>query len=357
MEMRADFWRNKKVLITGHTGFKGSWLSLWLENLEATVTGYSLAPKTTPNLFDKANLTNSMTSVIGDLTNYDLLQECFSKQQPEIVFHLAAQSLVRESYESPRETYSSNVMGTMNVLEACRTCSSVRAVVIVSTDKCYENKEWPRGYMESDRLGGYDPYSSSKACVEILTASYRSSFFNTNNYNQHKVAIATARAGNVIGGGDWAKDRLVPDTIAAIATNTDITLRYPQSIRPWQHVLEPLYGYLTLAERLYNNGSEYAQAWNFGPSSDSAKSVNWVTQYLVNNYPSEIEIVEDENDNLHEAHYLKLDCSLAQDKLEWFPKWDLQTALLKVIAWSKSVQNGDDPRAVCLTQIKAYEAS
>jgi CDP-glucose 4,6-dehydratase len=357
MVMNRSFWQGKKVLVTGHTGFKGSWLCLWLESLGAVVTGYSLAPDNDTNLFEKAQIENGMTSVISDLANFELLKACFSDQQPDIVFHLAAQALVRESYSSPRLTYATNVMGTLNVLEACRECKSVRAILLVSTDKCYENNEWHWGYRESDPLGGHDPYSSSKACMEILTASYRRSFFNPEAYTDHNVAIATARAGNVIGGGDWAKDRLVPDTLNAIHNNQPIALRYPAAIRPWQHVLEPLSGYLALAEKLYTEGVQYAQAWNFGPAPESAKSVSWITQFLVNNYPADIKISEDKHEFVHEAQYLKLDCSKANDILKWQPKWDLPTALLKVIEWSKGVQQGEDPRTICLRQINAYEAA
>lgn len=354
MEMNQDFWRDKRVLITGHTGFKGSWLFIWLESLGANVSGYSLAPDTTPNLFDITLKQTSPQSFIGDLGNYASLSQCFSSQQPEIVFHLAAQSLVRESYQSPQSTYATNVMGTMNVLEACRQSSSVRSVVIVTTDKCYENKEWPWGYRETDQLGGYDPYSSSKACVEILTASYRSSFFHPNDYEQHKVAIATARAGNVIGGGDWAKDRLVPDTLNAIEQKQSITLRYPNAIRPWQHVLEPLSGYLTLAQKLYTDGTEFSGAWNFGPSADAAKTVSWITHYLVNHSTTEIEILQDTANQLHESYYLKLDCSMANEKLKWFPRWNIDTALSKIVEWTVAVDAGEDARSVCLSQINEF---
>ncbi|MDC0601549.1 CDP-glucose 4,6-dehydratase [Aliiglaciecola sp.] len=355
--MDINFWKGKRVLITGHTGFKGSWLCLWLKSLGAEISGYALSPNLTHNLFDAAQIRNDITHHVGNLADPKFLQDCINQQRPQIVFHLAAQAIVRESYESPKQTYETNVMGTLNLLEACRNCKSIKAMVIVSTDKCYENKEWHWGYRESDELGGHDPYSSSKACMEILISSYRRSYFSGDFDAQKKLAIATARAGNVIGGGDWAKDRLVPDILDAIKKKSSISLRYPYSIRPWQHVLEPLSGYINLAEKLYSDGTEYAKAWNFGPEDESAKTVRWITDFVIKNYPSDIKIIEDERDSPHEAKYLKLDCSQSKNSLNWRAKWDLESALLKVIEWSKSTQQDEHPRAVCLRQIAAYESS
>ena len=352
MEVSTPFWRNKKVLVTGHTGFKGSWLSLWLQQLGAKVTGYSLEPATQPSLFEQADVSDGMDSIIGDIRDLAKLQEIFNKVQPEIVFHLAAQALVRESYSDPVTTYTTNVIGSLNVLEAIRHTPSVRAVVMVSTDKCYDNKEWSWGYREIDPLGGYDPYSSSKGCMEIMLASYRSSYFSANSYAEHGTAIASARAGNVIGGGDWTSDRLVPDIIDHIRRKQDITLRYPHAIRPWQHVLEPLSGYMRLAELLFSKGCNYAQSWNFGPEENSAKSVKWISEYLVGRSNSTINITIDKDTHPHEAAYLKLDCSKAAMKLDWQPKWSLPEALDRVLNW---VPNHDsNARDICLKQIAEY---
>lgn len=355
MVISPNFWQHRRVLVTGHTGFKGSWLCLWLQHMGADVSGYSNAPDKTNNLFDMAKIESGMQSTIADLSNYAELKASFDQSQPEIVFHLAAQALVRDSYHDPRLTYTTNVMGTLNVLEACRESDSVRSVIIVSTDKCYENQEWHWAYRETDRLGGYDPYSSSKACMELLVSSYRSSFFHPDNYEQHKVAIATVRAGNVIGGGDFANDRIIPDILSAIKTNDSITLRNPTAMRPWQHVLEPLSGYLQLAEKLVTNGSQFAHPWNFGPAMDASKPVNWITQFIVQNYPSNIEVIEENDTNLHEAQQLALDCSLANSKLKWKAQWTLRVALTKVIEWSQHVEKGGSPRDICLQQINDYQ--
>lgn len=352
MEMISSFWNNKKVLITGHTGFKGSWLALWLQSLGAKVTGYSLEPSTHPNLFEQANVSDGMESIIGDIRDQIQLQQVFIKHQPEIIFHLAAQALVRESYLDPVTTYTTNVIGSLNVLEAIRHTSSVRAVVMVSSDKCYDNKEWPWGYRETDPIGGHDPYSSSKGCMEIMLASYRSSFFPFNKYTEHGTAIASARAGNVIGGGDWAKNRLVPDIVSHIQNKQDITLRYPNAIRPWQHVLEPLAGYMRLAELLFLEGCDYAQSWNFGPEEHSAKSVKWITDYLLSVSDAGIDIKIEDQEQPHEAAYLKLDCSKAAMKLNWQPKWSLQEALDKVLDWVENHQQ--NARSTCLEQIAEY---
>ena len=284
MGIDLKFWSGKSVFLTGHTGFKGGWLSLWLNYLGANVTGYSLAPKTLPNLFQLASIENDLSSVIGDIRDLNVLQKTLSKVNPEIVFHMAAQPIVRYSYENPIETYQTNVMGTAHLLEAVRHVKSVKAVVIVTSDKCYDNQEKLSGYKEDDPMGGYDPYSNSKGCAELVTSSYRLSFFNPEKYQEHGVAIASARAGNVIGGGDWASDRLIPDFVRSMAKNERLNIRNPLAIRPWQHVLEPLSGYLILAQMLYNKGCEFAEPWNFGPLQSEAKNVEWIANQLVKNW-------------------------------------------------------------------------
>ncbi len=352
--MNVDFWQGKRVLVTGHTGFKGSWLCLLLERLGAIVIGYSRKPESQPNLYDMACVEKGITSIIGELSDDELLQSSFAKYKPEIVFHLAAQALVIESYHTPKQTYETNVIGTLNVLEACRRADSVRSIVLVSTDKCYENQEWSWGYRESDRLGGYDPYSSSKACMEILASSYRSSFFPPEQYTKHNVALATVRAGNVIGGGDFSENRIIPDILNAIKNKTKISLRNPTAVRPWQHVLEPLYGYLKVAEKMAVDGSEYVHAWNFGPDKDATRTVNWITEFIVQNYPSEVEVVQEGEVVLHEAQLLALDCSLANSKLKWYPRWTIEKALRSIIEWSQHVESGDSARDICLQQITDY---
>ncbi len=347
--IRPEFWRAKKVLVTGHTGFKGSWLAIWLQSLGAEVIGIALEPDSEPNLFQQADVEKGMTSVIGDICDLDLLVETVQQFQPDIIFHLAAQALVRESYLDPVETYQTNVIGTMNVLEAIRNCNSVQAAVMVTTDKCYDNKEWQWPYRENDRLGGHDPYSSSKACAELLIDSYRRSFFT----NPDSAAIASARAGNVIGGGDWAKDRLIPDILSAYNSQQDLKIRYPEAIRPWQHVLEPLHGYLLLAEKLFAGGFDYAQAWNFGPLNDSVKSVRWIADYFAQRWP-EFNWQLDGNEQLHEAGILKLDCSKAHEQLGWQPNWNLQQALDRIIVWTELFNEQHDMKQVCLDQIADY---
>ncbi len=347
--INPEFWQGKKVLVTGHTGFKGSWLSIWLQSLGADVLGVALEPDNEPNLFEQANVGLGMASVIGDICDLDFLIETVQQYQPDIVFHLAAQALVRESYNDPVETYQTNVLGTMNVLEAIRACEQVKAAVMVTTDKCYDNKEWQWPYRENDRLGGHDPYSSSKACAEILIESYRRSFFS----KPDSAAIASARAGNVIGGGDWAKDRLIPDILSAYNSQKDLKIRYPEAIRPWQHVLDPLHGYLLLAEKLFSDGSEYAQAWNFGPSNDSVKPVRWIADYFAQRW-SEFNWQLDGDDQLHEAGILKLDCSKAHKHLDWQPRWEIEQALDYIIAWTDRFNEQQDMKQVCLQQIADY---
>jgi CDP-glucose 4,6-dehydratase len=350
MTNNPNFWRGKRVFLTGHTGFKGSWLSLWLQSLGAEVTGYALTPPTKPNLFEVAGVTTGMTSVSADIRDLPTLQRAMQMAQPNIVIHMAAQALVRLSYAEPVETYATNVMGTVHVLESVRHTPSVKAVVVVTTDKCYENKEWPWGYRENEPMGGHDPYSSSKGCAELVTAAYRTSFFQ-----QHGVAVATARAGNVIGGGDWAADRLVPDILRAFEQNQPVVIRNPQATRPWQHVLEPLSGYLSLAERLYTNGQAYAESWNFGPKEDDARPVQWIVENLVRSWGNGASWQQDGGVHPHEANYLKLDISKANGRLGWKPRWTLGTALEHITSWHQSWLRQDNMKQLCLAQVQQYE--
>lgn len=351
------FWRGKKVFLTGHTGFKGSWLSLWLNSLGAHVTGYALEPPTAPSLFKLAEIKELVASIIADVRDLERLKSEMLEAAPDIVFHLAAQPLVRDSYRIPVETYSINVMGTVHLLEAVRCCPSVKAVVNVTTDKCYENREWFWGYRENEPMGGYDPYSNSKGCSELVTAAYRSSYFNPADFGNHGVAVATARAGNVIGGGDWANDRLVPDIIRSLLANKIVKIRNPHAIRPWQHVLEPLSGYLVLAQKLYENGGNFADGWNFGSLDEDAKPVEWVVKRLCEQWGNEAQYEIDSGAYPHEAHYLKLDCSKARSLLGWRQRWGLAEAIDKTVAWTRSYRDGKDLRGECLQQISEYEES
>lgn len=351
----STFWNNKRVFVTGHTGFKGGWLCLWLNALGAQVHGYALEPPTNQNLFEAAGVGEVVNSKIADIRDAETLLQAMSIAQPDIVLHLAAQPLVRDSYVMPVETYSTNIMGTVNLLEAVRSTPSVKAVVNVTTDKCYENREWVWGYRESDPMGGFDPYSSSKGCSELITAAYRQSFFNPGCQNSRGVAIATARAGNVIGGGDWAKDRLIPDCMEALLNNKAVRIRNPYSIRPWQHVLEPLSGYLMLAEKLYLAGTLYAEAWNFGPLDEDARSVEWIVERMCQKWGDGASYEIDAGDHPHEANYLKLDCSKSRSCLGWKPKWKLEQALDSTCQWVKEYSLGSDARKLCMEQIRQYE--
>lgn len=354
MTINAAFWRGKRVLMTGHTGFKGSWLSLWLQSMGAQVVGYALAPPTNPSLFDIAEVGKGMTSIIGDIRDLEALCATFTTHQPEIVIHMAAQPLVRYSYQAPVETYSTNVMGTVNVLEAVRSTASVKAVVNVTSDKCYDNKEWLWGYRENEAMGGFDPYSSSKGCAELVAAAYRNSYFHPDQYAQHGVALASARAGNVIGGGDWADDRLIPDILRAMSQGKPVQIRNPHAIRPWQHVLEPLSGYLMLAQQLYEQGIALGGAWNFGPHDQDAQPVKWIVAELITAWGNGASWVLDGGDHPHEAHYLKLDCSKAQARLNWQPRWHLDATLRKIVEWHQAYLNAADMRDVTLRQIAQY---
>ncbi len=352
--INCGFWKAKKVFVTGHTGFKGSWLCLWLHALGAEVTGYALEPPTDPNLFGLARVDELVRSVIGDVRDLERLQREMTVAAPEIVIHMAAQPLVRDSYRIPVETYATNVMGTVHLLEAVRGCPFVRAVVNVTTDKVYENREWVWGYRENEPFGGYDPYSNSKGCAELVTAAYRSSYFNPRDYERHGVAVASARAGNVIGGGDWAGDRLIPDCIRALLAGETILIRNPHAIRPWQHVLEPLAGYLLLAERLFTDGPRYAEGWNFGPLDEDARPVEWLVRRLCEMWGGGARYRLDEGEHPHEAHYLKLDCSKARAELGWQPRWGLGQALERIAEWTGVYRGNGDLRQECLRQIEAY---
>lgn len=349
-----SFWAGKNVFLTGHTGFKGSWLSLWLQSMGAKVTGYALPPPTNPSLFAAAEVANGMNSIEGDVGDIAALSKAFVKYQPEIVIHMAAQSLVRYSYANPIETYATNVMGTVHVLEAARQVCSVRAIVNVTSDKCYENREWVWGYRENEAMGGYDPYSNSKGCAELITAAYCNSYFHPEKYQNHGVALASARAGNVIGGGDWAEDRLIPDIMRAIAQGMPVKIRNPHAIRPWQHVLEPLSGYLLLAQKLYEEGATYTGGWNFGPSDEDARTVQWIVEKLTTAWGEGANWLLDGGDHPHEAHYLKLDCSKAKSRLAWHPRWHLDETLIKIIDWQKKYQQGADMKVATLEQIDIY---
>lgn len=348
--VNPSFWKGKKVFLTGHTGFKGSWLSLWLQSMGCVVKGYSLEPPTEPSLFIEANVANGMESKIGDIRDLTILKACMATFNPDILIHMAAQPLVRLSYIEPVETYSTNVMGTVNVLESARSCSNLKAIVSVTTDKCYENKEWEWGYRENEPMGGHDPYSNSKGCAELVSAAYRNSFFNT----PETASIATARAGNVIGGGDWAEDRLIPDILSAFEKSDPVIIRNPLSTRPWQHVLEPLSGYLVLVQHLYEDGNEFAEAWNFGPKEEDCKPVNWILDKMVEEWGNGAEWKLDKNNNPHEAGYLKLDCSKAASRLKWNSKWHLEDTLKTIINWHQDWLRGENMNERCLQEIANY---
>jgi CDP-glucose 4,6-dehydratase len=356
LEVSYSFWSGKKVLISGHSGFKGSWLSIWLKSLGADVIGVSLDPPSSPSLYDKAHISDDIISHRQDIRNLKGLTKIFQKYKPEIVFHLAAQSLVKYSYSNPIETYETNVMGTLNILEAIKNVGSVKAAIMVTSDKCYENTERYEGYVEDDPMGGYDPYSSSKGASELLISSYRNSFFTDINLEKNNTAIASVRAGNVIGGGDWAQDRLIPDIINAFQKKEKVMIRNPHAVRPWQHVLEPLSGYMRLAELLFIEGSTHAEAWNFGPNDEDARPVEWIVERIAYLWGENSKWSKDKNFHEHEAAFLKLDCSKALKNLNWKPKWTLEEALTKVVAWHKEEYlNPSKCREICLNQIQNYQ--
>jgi CDP-glucose 4,6-dehydratase len=350
--MSRSFWKSKRVFLTGHTGFKGGWLALWLADMGAEVHGYALSAPTEPNFFKVCRLEAKLKdSTVADVRDAAALTQAMQAAQPHIVLHLAAQSLVRYSYTAPVETYAVNVMGTVNLLEAIRQTPGVKAVVNVTTDKCYENREWILPYRENEAMGGYDPYSSSKGCSELVTAAYRRSFLEPAG-----IHVASARAGNVIGGGDWAADRLIPDFLRALDAGQMLMIRSPNATRPWQHVLEPLSGYLALAERLYTKGQHFAEAWNFGPEESDARTVQWIVEHLCSLVSGSTWQCDDAPQP-HEANYLKLDSSKAKAKLRWHPRWNLQSALHYTLAWHQAWKSGADMAATSLAQIQEYEAS
>jgi len=351
LEVSPAFWRGKRVFLTGHTGFKGSWLSLWLHGLGARVTGYALQPPTRPSLFALAEVARSMKSITGDVRDLAALRAAMRRARPRLVIHMAAQSLVRDSYADPVGTYATNVMGTVHVLEAARAAGSVAAVLIVTSDKCYENRERKAGYREGEPMGGHDPYSSSKGCAELVTAAYRRSYLGGAG-----VAVATARAGNVIGGADWSKDRLVPDAIRAFAAGRALLIRNPDAVRPWQHVLDPLAGYLTLCEKLCGRGPAYGGAWNFGPVDGDHKPVRWVVDELVQRWGKGAAWKMDRSRKPHEAVMLKLDCSKARARLGWRPRLDLGTALDWSIEWHRRHAAGHEARALAEEQIARFQS-
>ena len=350
--MTPDFWLNRSVFLTGHTGFKGGWIALWLSQLGAKVHGYSLAPPTTPNFFTATQLEDRLqSSTIADIRDLPKLAAALQAAQPSIVIHMAAQPLVRESYNTPVDTFATNVIGTVNVLEAARQAETVQAIVNITTDKCYENQEWLWPYRENDRLGGHDPYSSSKACAEIAAAAYRNSFLA-----KAGIQLASVRAGNVIGGGDWAADRLIPDFLRAIDAGEILRIRSPNAVRPWQHVLEPLSGYLMLAERLVTDGAAFAEAWNFGPEEFDAKPVSWIVEQLCQKLPNARWELEG-TPQPHEAGLLKLDSAKAKSRLGWAPRWSLETALDKTVEWHQAWKERQSILEISINQIDTYVSS
>lgn len=347
-------WRGRRVLVTGHTGFKGGWLCLWLQHLGAEVSGYALAPDTAPCLFEAARVADGMASTLGDVRDPAALEAAVRTHRPEVVFHLAAQAKVLEGYRAPAETYAVNVMGTVHLLEAVRRVGGVRAVVVVTSDKCYDNREWVWGYRERDPLGGFDPYSSSKACAELVTAACRNACFPPVDHARHGTAVATARAGNVIGGGDWASDRLLPDIIRAVRRGRAPTLRHPDAVRPWQHALDPLAGYLTLAERLWTDGPAFGEAWNFGPADDDARPVRWVAERALARWPGAPAWRAEETGTPHEAGLLRLDAAKARARLGWRPRWGLSEAVDRTVDWYRAHAAGSEMRKATLDQIEAF---
>ena len=354
--MNKEFWKGKRVLITGHTGFKGSWLSLWLQSVGSDVLGYALPPPTRPSLFEIAHVEKGKKSIVGDVRDHEYLKSVMVENQPEIIFHMAAQSVVRYSYDNPIETYSTNVMGTVNLLEASRQIGGRRAIIIVTSDKCYKNNEWVWGYRENDPLGGHDPYSNSKACAELVTSAFRSSFFQADNSACNSISVASVRAGNVIGGGDWTENQLLPDIMTAFMEKRPALIRSPSAIRPWQFVLEALDGYISLAELLWASGADFAQGWNFGPEDEDAKPVSWIVEKLSELWGEGACWEVDSVPHPREAKNLKLDSSKAKDLLSWSPKLRLSNALEWVVEWYKAYEKQEGLRELTETQISRYAA-
>lgn len=357
-EIQSHFWKDKKVFLTGHTGFKGGWLALWLSEMGAKVYGFSLVPDAEPSMFTVCDVESAVSlSQFGDIRNRDQVKLAMIQANPDLVFHLAAQPLVRYSYQNPLDTYQTNVMGTAHIMDALRHVNNVRAVVVVTTDKCYENNESSRAYVETDPMGGHDPYSSSKGCAELVTAAYRKSFFSHAKYNDHGVAIATARAGNVIGGGDWSKDRLIPDAIQAFEAGLPLLIRNPNSVRPWQHVLDPLSGYLMLGQALYEAGDSYGGAWNFGPGLDGEKSVAVVVDELIHLWGNGATWRRVVGNHPHEASFLRLNCDKAREQLNWIPKLHLRVALDLTIEWYRAFKIHRNMSKFSRDQITNYRLS
>jgi CDP-glucose 4,6-dehydratase len=350
MGIDPNFWRGRRVLLTGHTGFKGAWLALWLQSLGAQLTGFSNGVPTEPSLYELARVGEGIDSITGDVRDPQALERALERCKPEVVIHMAAQSLVRRSFSDPRETYETNVMGTVNLLDAIRRHEEVRALVNVTSDKCYENREWEWGYREHEPMGGHDPYSNSKGCSELVTSAFRSSFFP----NPDSTRVASARAGNVIGGGDWALDRLIPDIVRAALANETMHVRNPRAVRPWQHVLNPLSGYLVLVEALWER-PEHACGWNFGPSDEDARAVEWIVKRMSELWPEGLRVTHDDGPHPHEARHLKLDSSRARARLGWRPAWDLAEGLSAVVEWYQRMREGEDMHAVTLEQIEAFQ--
>ena len=352
--MEKTFWKNKKILITGHTGFKGSWLAIWLQELGANVVGFSKSIPTKPSLYELAHVDDGMLSIIGNVNDLDKLTEVINEQKPDIIIHMAAQSLVQESYKDPIDTYTTNIIGTINIMQAIRSVDSVRVLINVTSDKCYENMNLERGYNENDPIGGFDPYSSSKSCAELVTSSFRNSFFNPEEYEKHRTAIASVRAGNVIGGGDWAKNRIIPDIMKGILKKTTVKIRNPNAIRPWQFVLEPLSGYLLLAEKLWSNRKEFSEAWNFGPDYNDITVVSDLIKKISKLWNTEIRLEYSKEGFNYESNILKLDCTKAKQKLGWRPKTNLDSGLKYVVEWYKEYELGSNMKKITRNQIKEF---
>jgi len=343
-----EFWTGKRVFVTGHTGFKGGWLCLWLNHLGSSVKGYSLEPPSSPSLYEVAKIDSIVDSQIGDIRNQELLHKSMVSFNPDILIHMAAQPLVRLSYDEPIETYEVNIMGTVKVLEVARHCPNLKAIINITTDKCYENLGLDKSYSETDPMGGFDPYSSSKACSELVTSSYRRSYLNDLG-----VGLASVRSGNVIGGGDWANDRLIPDILRSFELNKSVIVRNPNATRPWQHVLEPLSGYLLLAQKLYTNSEKYSEGWNFGPNEKDVQPVHWILDKMISYWPNASWTLDD-NVNPHEASFLKLDISKASEILGWTPTWDLKMTLGNIIRWHKLWIGDAEMQQVCITEIDNF---
>ena len=356
MSLNRGFWKNRRVFLTGHTGFKGSWLSLWLSTLGAEVVGYALEPPTTPSLYQQAGVDSDLHSIIGDIRDFPRLRDAFAEFKPEVVLHLAAQSVVRTGYEDPVGTYATNVMGTVNLLEAIRTLKQRCVIVNVTSDKCYENREWVWGYRENDPMGGHDPYSNSKGCAELVTGAYRDSYFQQESFHEHGVALASARAGNAIGGGDWTAFQLIPDLMRAFMAGQPCLIRNPLSYRPWQFVLEPIRGYLLIAERLAEKGAGFANGWNFGPYEDDAKPVSWIADTLSAKWGSGAAWVQDTAITPAEARALKLDASKSAAYLDWRPVLRIEQTLSWIVEWYQAFESGADLRLMTLEQIRRYES-